>query len=584
MKKKLIAILLAATCALTAGLTGCSGNAATSGTDESKTSDAQSTGDSTAKSNVVAGFVYIGKINDGGYTQAHDAGRLAVEAMGVKTFYVEDVPETVADTKEAIQTLIDEGCNLIYTNSFGFMEGTDQMAKEHPDVKFAHCSGYMREDNMSTYFGKVYQARYLAGIVAGMKTQKNYIGYVAAKGIPEVIRGINAFTLGVQSVNPDAKVEVVFTDTWYDPTVEKQAALELLNKGVDIIEHAYNFYKINGDKFVNADEESRKSALVEYALPLNIDGLEKDLAKYRIVYDTWFRESSLHKSGAVKQIVDMLTEKGQTYEKDGAIWFKASDFGDDQDRVLVRANGIPTYFVPDIAYHYNKLVTRGFDKAIDILGADHHGYIARMKAALTALGVDASKLDIVIMQMVMLVRNGETVKLSKRSGKAITLSTLLDEVPIDAARFFFNLRDPNTHLEFDLELAIEESSNNPVFYVQYAHARICSILRRMEEEGTGYSNIPVSELNFNHPAELALIRHIAALPNCINEAAKDYNPSKITKYLCDLAQLFHKFYDNCKIKGEEENILQSRLSLCVATKTVFKNLLDLLKVDAPEKM
>lgn len=355
-------------------------------------------------------------------------------------------------------------------------------------------------------------------------------------------------------------------------------------KGVDIIEHAYNFYKINGDKFVNADEESRKSALVEYALPLNIDGLEKDLAKYRIVYDTWFRESSLHKSGAVKQIVDMLTDKGQTYEKDGAIWFKASDFGDDQDRVLVRANGIPTYFVPDIAYHYNKLVTRGFDKAIDILGADHHGYIARMKAALTALGVDASKLDIVIMQMVMLVRNGETVKLSKRSGKAITLSTLLDEVPIDAARFFFNLRDPNTHLEFDLELAIEESSNNPVFYVQYAHARICSILRRMEEEGTGYSNIPVSELNFNHPAELALIRHIAALPNCINEAAKDYNPSKITKYLCDLAQLFHKFYDNCKIKGEEENILQSRLSLCVATKTVFKNLLDLLKVDAPEKM
>lgn len=355
-------------------------------------------------------------------------------------------------------------------------------------------------------------------------------------------------------------------------------------KGVDIIEHAYNFYKINGNKLVNADEESRKSALVEYALPLNIDGLERDLKKYRIVYDTWFRESSLHKSGAVKQIVDMLTEKGQTYEKDGAIWFKASDFGDDQDRVLVRANGIPTYFVPDIAYHYNKLVTRGFDKAVDILGADHHGYIARMKAALTALGVDASKLDIVIMQMVMLVRNGETVKLSKRSGKAITLSTLLDEVPIDAARFFFNLRDPNTHLEFDLELAIEESSNNPVFYVQYAHARICSILRRMEEEGTGYKNIPVSELNYAHPAELALIRHIAALPNCINEAAKDYNPSKITKYLCDLAQLFHKFYDNCKIKGEEENTLQSRLSLCVATKTVFKNLLDLLKVEAPEKM
>ena len=324
--------------------------------------------------------------------------------------------------------------------------------------------------------------------------------------------------------------------------------------------------------------------MARFGLDRNIPKMKSDLERYGIKFDEWFFESSLHESGFVADTAKKLTDLGWTYEKDGAIWFKASDFGDDQDRVLVRANGIPTYFVPDIAYHYNKLVTRGFDKAIDILGADHHGYIARMKAALTALGVDANKLDIVIMQMVMLVRNGETVKLSKRSGKAITLSTLLDEVPIDAARFFFNLRDPNTHLEFDLELAIEESSNNPVFYVQYAHARICSILRRMEEDGTGYKNIPLTELNFNHPAELALIRHIAALPNCINEAAKDYNPSKITKYLCDLAQLFHKFYDNCKIKGEEENILQSRLSLCVATKTVFKNLLDLLKVDAPEKM
>lgn len=355
-------------------------------------------------------------------------------------------------------------------------------------------------------------------------------------------------------------------------------------KGVDIIEHAYNFYKINGDKYVNVSEDERKNALVDYALPLNIEGLERDLKKYRIVYDTWFRESTLHKNGAVKEIVELLTEKGHTYEKDGAIWFKASEFGDDQDRVLVRANGIPTYFVPDIAYHYNKLVTRGFDKAVDILGADHHGYVPRMKAALTALGVDASKLDVVIMQMVMLVRNGETVKLSKRSGKAITLSTLLDEVPIDAARFFFNLRDPNTHLEFDLELAIEESSNNPVFYVQYAHARICSVLRRLKEEGTDFENIPSEKLQFSHPAELALIRHIAALPDCINEAAKDYNPSKITRYLCELAQLFHKFYDNCKIKGEEPITVQSRLSLCTATKTVFKNLLDMLKVDAPEKM
>ncbi len=353
-------------------------------------------------------------------------------------------------------------------------------------------------------------------------------------------------------------------------------------KGVDIIEHAYNYYKINGNALVDVSEEERKSALIEYALPLNIEGLERDLKKYRIVYDTWFKESTLHQSGAVKQIVELLTEKGHTYEKDGAIWFKASEFGDDQDRVLVRANGIPTYFVPDIAYHYNKLVTRGFDKAVDILGADHHGYVPRMKAALTALGIDASKLDVVIMQMVMLVRNGESVKLSKRSGKAITLSTLLDEVPIDAARFFFNLRDPNTHLEFDLELAIKESSDNPVFYVQYAHARICSILRRLAEEGVKLEN--ADALSFSDPAELALIRHIAGLSDCINDAARTYNPSKITKYIHELAQLFHKFYDNCRIKGENEQTVQSRLSLCVAAKTVFKNMLDLLKVDAPEKM
>ena len=193
-------------------------------------------------------------------------------------------------------------------------------------------------------------------------------------------------------------------------------------------------------------------------------------------------------------LVEILKEKGHTYEKDGAVWFKASEFGDDQDRVLVRANGVPTYFVPDIAYHYNKLVTRNFDIAIDILGADHHGYIARMKAALTALGIDPNRLDVVIMQMVRLVRNGETVKLSKRSGKAITLATLLDEIPMDAARFFFNLRDPDTHLEFDLDLAIEESSKNPVFYVQYAHARICRILERMKEDGIERKELPAGEL------------------------------------------------------------------------------------------
>ncbi len=354
--------------------------------------------------------------------------------------------------------------------------------------------------------------------------------------------------------------------------------------GQDIIDHAKAFADKYGDKYMSSSEEERRAALVEYALPINIKGLEDDLLKYRIKYDTWFRESSLHESGKVKEIVDMLKAKGVTYEKEGAIWFKASDFGDDQDRVLVRANGVPTYFVPDIAYHYNKLVTRGFDKAIDILGADHHGYIARMKAALTALGVDADKLDIVIMQMVRLVRNGETVKLSKRSGKAITLATLLDEIPMDAARFFFNLRDPDTHLEFDLDLAVEESSKNPVFYVQYAHARICRMLEKLTEDGIAPEKLPADKLKYTEEAELAVIRQLAALPDAINEAAKAYNPSKITRYVYDLAQLFHKFYDSCKIKGEAPEIAGSRLALCIAVKTVIKNMLDMLKVDAPEKM
>ena len=354
--------------------------------------------------------------------------------------------------------------------------------------------------------------------------------------------------------------------------------------GQDIIDHAQAFADKYGDKYMSVSEEERRKALVEYALPINIQGLETDLLKYRIKYDTWFRESSLHESGKVAEVVQMLKDKGVTYEKEGAVWFKASDFGDDQDRVLVRANGVPTYFVPDIAYHYNKLVTRGFDKAIDILGADHHGYIARMKAALTALGVDADKLDIVIMQMVRLVRGGETVKLSKRSGKAITLATLLDEIPMDAARFFFNLRDPDTHLEFDLDLAIEESSKNPVFYVQYAHARICRMLGKFAEEGVTLTKIPSEKLVYTDEAELAVIRKIAALPDTVNEAAAAYNPSRITRYVYELAQLFHKFYDSCKIKGEADDVVMSRLALCDAVKTVIKNLLDLLKVDAPEKM
>lgn len=355
--------------------------------------------------------------------------------------------------------------------------------------------------------------------------------------------------------------------------------------GQDITDHAKKFAEIYGDKYVNCESDERRKALVAYALPINIEGLERDLLKYRIKYDRWFRESTLHNSGAVKDIIEKLKESGNTYEQDGALWFCASKFGADKDFVLVRSNGLPTYVVPDIAYHYDKLVTRGFDKAIDVLGADHHGYVPRLKAALTALGVDASRLDVILMQMVRLIRDGEEIKLSKRSGKAITLVTLLEEIPIDAARFFFNLREANSHFDFDLDLAIDNSSQNPVYYVQYAHARICNILKTLASEGV--SPRKCTEADFallTAPEEIELINKLSELPEEIIRSAKDYDPSRITRYIYDTATLFHKFYNACRVKNDDEALMQARLSLCIAVRTVIANVLSLLKITAPESM
>ncbi len=355
--------------------------------------------------------------------------------------------------------------------------------------------------------------------------------------------------------------------------------------GDDIIAHAKAFAELHGDSYVEKAEEERRAALVEFALPKNIDGLERDLGKYRIKYDTWFKESTLHNNGETMRIIQLLKESGYTYSEEGALWFKATEFGCDKDFVLVRANGVPTYVVPDIAYHYNKLVTRKFDKAIDILGADHHGYVPRLKGALTALGVDADRLDVVLMQMVRLVRDGEVIKASKRSGKAITLVTLLDEVPIDAARFFFNLREPNSHFDFDLDLAVNQSNSNPVYYVQYAYARICSIIRNLAGEGTIKRKCTTDELSLlSTVEERELIVHIAALTDEIILSAKTYDPAKITHYVEELATKFHKFYAACRVKVEDEALMQARLTLCSATATVIKNVLTLMKIDSPEKM
>lgn len=356
-------------------------------------------------------------------------------------------------------------------------------------------------------------------------------------------------------------------------------------KGADITEHAKSFAAEYGDKYVEAESGERRKALVDFALPKNIAGLERDLLQYRIKYDNWFKESTLHADGSVAKIIEKFKELGVTYEKDGALWFKASEFGNDKDVVLIRANGIPTYIVPDIAYHYNKLVTRGYDKAVDVLGADHHGYVPRMKAALSALGIDENRLDCVIMQMVRLVRDGETIKLSKRSGKAITLTTLLDEIPIDAARFFFNLREPNSHFDFDLDLAAQETSQNPVYYVQYAHARICSILKKAQSSGITLRTPTDEELDLlNSPEETELIRHLSSLTDEVITAAKTYDPARITHFVIELATLFHKFYNAQRVIADDEGLMQARLYLCVAVKDTIKNILTMLKISAPESM
>lgn len=354
--------------------------------------------------------------------------------------------------------------------------------------------------------------------------------------------------------------------------------------GPDVIENAKGFAEKYGDSYVNQDPETRRKALVDYALPLNIQGLHDDLLRYRVEYDNWFRESTLHKNGAVRQVIELFQSKGATYEKDGAVWFKGEEYGS-EDFVLVRSNGVPTYVVPDIAYHYDKLVTRNFDIAIDVLGADHHGYVPRLKAALTALGVDASRLQVVMMQMVRLVRDGEIVKASKRSGKAITLVTLLEEVPVDAARFLFNSYEPNTRIDFDLDLAVQQDAQNPVYYVQYAHARICSILKNLKADGIEPRDCTPEELLLlSSPEEVELIRYLSNFTGEIAGAARAMEPARITRYVTNVSTLFHKFYNNCRVKCDNDALCAARLYLCSATKTVLENALRLFKVSAPESM
>ena len=346
-----------------------------------------------------------------------------------------------------------------------------------------------------------------------------------------------------------------------------------------------------------------RDALVAYALPKNIANLKRDLGKYRIDYDVWFHESTLHDSGAVMAVVDKLLELGACYKaEDGAVMYRSAQYAakygtvnkkktedgteeQAKDEVLVRANGIPTYFAADIAYHYNKLATRGFDKAIDVWGADHHGHVARMKGAMDAIGLDGSKLDVVLMQMVNLMRDGQPVRMSKRTGNAITLTDLLEEVPIDSARFLFNMHDAGSGIDFDLDQAVKTDNDNPVYYVQYAHARICSILKKLASEGVPFAGADqVDPSLLTDPTEMDLVRMLAAFPQEIVLAAEKYDPSRLNRFVIDLASAFHRFYGNCRIQGADPAVQQARLALCTGVKQTICNVLTMFKINVPEKM
>mgnify|MGYP000864363782 CR=1 FL=1 len=356
-------------------------------------------------------------------------------------------------------------------------------------------------------------------------------------------------------------------------------------QGEDIIDHMKCYIKEYGDDLLEAEPEERRRKLVEYALPKNLARIKSGLEAYGIKYDVWFSEQSLYDSGELQETLDYLREKNLTFKKDDAEWFRTTEFGMDKDEVLVRNNGLPTYFASDIAYHRNKFIKRGFERVINLWGADHHGHVARMKAAVAALGIDPSRLDIVLFQLVRLFKDGEVARMSKRTGRAIALDELLEDVGRDAARFIFNTKASGNHLDFDLDLAVKQSNENPVYYVQYAHARICSMLRLLESEGVTVPEADKTNVSLlTTPEETELMRKLAEYPDEIRISAETLEPSRLTRYVTEVASLFHSFYNARRVKGEEEELMKARLLLVDSARVVIKNVLDVLSISAPEKM
>lgn len=354
--------------------------------------------------------------------------------------------------------------------------------------------------------------------------------------------------------------------------------------GDDIRDIARRFIELHGDRYLTVDEETRRHDMRVFGIEYNIAKMQKDLERYGIVYDQWFRESSLHESGYVQETVELLERQGYTYEKDGALWFKLTELGAEKDEVLRRSNGFYTYFAVDMAYHRNKFIERGFDRVINVWGADHHGHAIRFSKSLPALGIQQDRLHFLLMQLVNLFQDGKPVRISKRTGRAIALADLLDEIPRDACRFFFNAK-PDTHLDFDMDLAIRSDSENPVYYVQYAHARICSLVAALAADGYAVPTAgDVAPGLLREEAERELVKQLSLLPEEIRLAAQNYDPSRLNRYLTELASRFHHFYTACRIRGAEPGVLEARLKLADTVRRVLALGLGLLGISAPEKM
>ena len=518
-----------------------------------------------------------------------------------------NAPRKIAETLAANMNLADSWFDSVEIAGPGFMNFR-LGGKWYADVLANICAeaaAYGRTDALK---GKKYMVEFVSANPTGPMHMGNARGGVLGDALAEVLSCAGADVWREFYVNDAGnQIEKFATsiDARYQQLILGEDAVEFPEDGYhgdDIRELAEGFRAKEGDGWLNQPVEERHAAMAEYGLSVNLPKMKSDLERYHISYDQWFYESSLHNSNFVAESVAKLTEMGHTYEKDGAVWLNTSKILGDKllaagkkpedieklglkDDVLRRANGFYTYFAADIAYHRNKFEVRGFDKVINIWGADHHGHVARLKGAMDALGLDGEhRLDIVLMQLVKLLRDGEVVRMSKRTGKAISLSDLLDEIPVDAARWFFNSK-AESQMDFDLGLAVRQDSENPVYYVQYAHARICTMLNNLAAEGLTVPAPEAADVSLlSTDCERDLIKQLSLLPEEIRIAARDYNPSRIGSYVTELAARFHRFYSACRIKGEAEDVAKARLLLAACTRQVIENSLTIIGVSAPEKM